>query len=286
MGALLLNSVVLFASREESPIKLGNTSVRTAAQPSPLFSIGQNIVDKHDIVLYQSPLYTHAADASLLNYQMSFLYGFTDTFSVYISPTPVKYKNVVDLRTYCSHGIADLPVQFEYAYWTKQFSTGSLQATAIATLFLPTGSIKKLPFTGYGSPSFYLGGTLSYTGTDWYSFVDLIGWLTTKNKCKEKFANTLFYEAGIGYNLKYLNEAVLMAMLEFNGLWYGCNKGFTPFQRNFVNQGILIYLGPVLYYANNRVITGVGVQFPIVQKLTGLHSDVKYRFALELAFIF
>ena len=276
----------MHASKEESPIKIGNLAVRTAAQPSPLFSIGQNIVDKHDIVLYQTPLYTHGTDFSALNYISSLLYGFSNTFSVYISPTAVKYTTVVDTRCFSSHGIADLPIQFEYAYYTRQFATGSLQATAIATLFLPTGSIKKLPYTGYGSPSFYVGGTLSYTGVDWYGFVDLISWLTTKNKCNQKFANTVFYEAGIGYNLKYLHEKVLMVMLEFNGIYYGCNTGFTPFQRNFVNQGTLIYLGPVFYFATNRVLTGAGIQWPVLERISGLHTDIKNRFTLELAVIF
>lgn len=285
---MFLSNTISFvhASKEDSPIKIGNLAVRTAAQPSPLFSIGQNIVDKHNVVIYQTPLYTHGKDFSALNYITSVLYGFSNTFSVYISPTAVRYKTLVDTQCFSSHGIADLPVQFEYAYSTKQFATGSLQATAIATLFIPTGSIKKLPYTGYGSPSFYLGGTLSYTGIDWYAFVDLIGWLTTKNNCQQKFANQLFYEAGIGYNLKYLSEAALLLMLEFNGIYFGRNKNFSEFQQNFVNSGNIIYLGPVLYFATNRIITGFGFQWPIVQKLTGLHATVKNRFSLEFALIF
>lgn len=139
---------------KEEPPKIGNFSLRGSQQPGSLIGIGQNILDKNQLQLYLFGDYFEGVRQHMVDLMPSLLYGITDSLSIFLTlPVAVSYK----YNENHSSGLGDASIQLEYAYYTKETFRYSEEATIVASMKLPTGSDKKQPPTGMGSPSFLVG---------------------------------------------------------------------------------------------------------------------------------
>lgn len=150
---ILLYPLALCAREEDGAHVLqGNLALPTSQEPAPLFCFGQSVIDKHDI---QAFVYIN----SLLGKKTDFtqiipniLYGVTDELTITAgAPIAAKFR----YHNYQSSGIGDLFIQAEYAFYNKDRQDYANQATVVASMTFPTGSFKKQPPTGFGSPTFF-----------------------------------------------------------------------------------------------------------------------------------
>lgn len=242
---------------DPKPLSLGNFALPTALMPSPLFSVGQNIVDKGDVLGYLNPIFLSGKNDKKFFYNEIYsLVGLTNTLSVFILfPVPV-INEEAHVRT---TGFGDIIVQAEYALYNKSDYHSVNQATAIASVYLPSGILEPSktfislhpPFTGFGSTGFFIGGTWSRVTYDWYTFVSGGGLITTKAN-GNKIGNSALYQAGIGKNLKYFNNKILMGMIEFDGTSFKKDKLRGAIDPN--SGGTTMYIGPSLYLATQNTI--------------------------------
>jgi hypothetical protein len=288
---LVVISVLTGHAHSPEPLPIGNFALPMAQQPSPLFSFGQNIVDKNDFLGYETPnLIRGKKDKSLFFNQLYFLYGLSDNASIFaLINAPVLAKE----NGLGSSGFGDTIIQGEYAFINKPTETSQTQATIVGSLYLPSGILEAskqganlpphLPFTGLGSYSFFLGGTVNHMTSDWYMFTSMGGLITTEHS-QTKLGNSLFYQAGLGRNLKHYNDAVLLLLFEFDGFYSKRDKliGF----KDFNSGGNIIYFGPSLYFSTKRLIFQAGAQVPVFQKLNGFQSKNSYYFSISIAWLF
>lgn len=272
---------------EPKPLELGNFALPTALMPSPLFSLGQNIVDKGDVLSYVNPVVLRGYNDKKSFYNAFYtLVGLTDTLSVFILfPVPV-INQEGHLRT---SGFGDIIVQGEYAFYTKSDHHSANQATAIASVYLPSGILEPeksefsqhAPFTGFGSTAFFLGGTWSRITYDWYSFISGGSLITTKTRHNNnKAGNSVSYQAGIGKNLKYYDDKVLMGLIEFDGISSKKDRLMGHIDQD--SGGTVMYLGPCLYLSTRNTIFQMGFQIPFYQKLNG--NQTKSSFLISVSF--
>lgn len=273
---------------EPKPLPLGNFALSTALMPSPLFSLGQNIVDQGDVLSYLNPILLQGKNDKKFFYNEIYtLLGLTDQLSVFILfPVPV-INEEAHVRT---SGFGDIIMQGEYAFYNKSDYYSATQATAIASVYLPSGILEPVhsgfsqhaPFTGLGSTAFFLGGTGSYITYDWYTFISGGGLMTTRHN-GNKVGSSASYQAGIGKNLKYFDDKILMGMIEFDGISF---KKDTLMGRIDPNSGgTVMYLGPSLYLATENTIFQMGFQIPCYQKLNGIQAKNSFQISISFAWL-
>ena len=270
---------------EPKPLSLGNFALPSALMPSPLFCVGQNIIDQGDVVGYVNPILLRGKNDKKFFYNEWYaLLGLTSKLSVFILfPVPV-INEEAHVRT---SGFGDIIVQGEYAFYTKSDYHSVNQATAIATVYLPSGILEPVrsgfsqhaPFTGFGATAFFLGGTWSRTTYDWYSFISGGGLITTGHN-GNKVGNSAIYQAGIGKNLKYYDDKILAGLIEFSGISFKKDKLMDHIDPD--SGGTTMYIGPSLYLATQNTIFQMGFQIPFYQKLNG--DQAKTSFVVSVSF--
>lgn len=281
------------SDREDKQLKVGNFLLPTSQQPSPLLSLGQNIVGKGDTMLFVgvNPLcgpkiYT----ISLVPY---FLYGITDKCSVVVGLPFSFLKN----NKSKSAGLADIYAQIEYAYYEYTQPTYTYQATCLAALLLPTGSTRSsttksaapaapaaaatftaapigvgaaiaasIPALGTGATGFLFGGTVSYYSIDWLWFVSAGGTIATKGRTLRAGSNFL-YQGGFGKNITTHNGWIFTWIIELNGAYTTRQQVCCVTQRN--SGGNVLYLTPSLWASSERFIAQAGVTLLPAQHLFG-----------------
>jgi hypothetical protein len=280
-------------------LKIGNLALPISQQPSPLFSIGQNIIEKGDLLLQSSFGQLKGPHQNLFGIIEEPIYGVSDNFSILLG---VPAAPLLKQDMFKSSGISDIFVQAEYAYYNKEHYTSNDQATVLAALLFPTGSIKKKPPTGLGTASVFLGGTASHISIDWYVFISS-GALFTPPNHKLSFGSQFLYEAGLGVNLGNPRGWIALGLVEFNGIYShpGVSKSAsvpaaTPAAHHTgtVAKGIplpsgkgnIIFLGPSIYLSSERAIIQAGIQFPIVQQFASKRSKTDYRIGISLSWKF
>src|SRR5207249_4460656 len=128
-------------------IAIGNFALPSAQQPGPLFSFGQNIVDKYDIQGAWNPEFIKGKHQYIFANNLTFLYGITKASSLFLTiPVPALNKQ----NKLHSSGLGDITVQGEYAFFNQGTETDSAMASLVANIGLPIGSSKKNPPTGFG----------------------------------------------------------------------------------------------------------------------------------------
>ncbi|GMU19471.1 MAG: hypothetical protein AMXMBFR12_06630 [Candidatus Babeliales bacterium] len=273
---------------EPKPLSLGNFALSAALMPSPLFSVGQNIIDQGDVLTYLNPVTLRGKNNKKFFYNEIYtLVGITEFSSLFILfPVPV-INQENGLRT---SGLGDIIVQSEYAFYNKSDYHSANQATAIATIYLPSGILEPVrsgfsqhaPFTGFGSPAFFVGGTWSRVTYDWYSFISG-GELITTQHDGNKVGNSTLYQAGIGRNLKYYDDKILMGMVEFNGISFEKDKLMGHIDHD--SGGTTMYVGPSLYLSTPNTIFQMGFQIPFYQKLNGNQAKTSFVISISLAWL-
>jgi len=258
--------------------KTGNFALPTSQQPSPFFSIGQNIVEKGDFlatgtnVFYKGPCQKFPATT------LNLLYGITDQLSVFFDiPEASKYQHA---RTITSE-VDYVTLGSEYSFYTKEEETHTKQATVLTTLQIPYTYIPPISEAGIQGITYLLGGTAAYMSSLWYLFISG-GFSLTKPKRAHGIFTQFIYENGIGINLGNPDGWIALALFEFNGVYALSFK--APGQ--FLPATNLIFWGPGLFLSSKRIILQAGFQWPIVQTGFTLQSKMDFRAAVALTWKF
>lgn len=283
VATYLIGTLVCLAKEEKqySYVMKGNLALPTSQQPGPLFSFGQNIVDKGDAQAFIYIDQQKGHNKNFIDVIPSVVYGPSDNSSIFVVvPIAAKYK----LDNACSSGIEDCFIQGEYAFYNDEHSTYINQATIVANITVPTGSAKKQPSTGFGATSFFVGATAMRLAVDWYFFVSPGAQITTK-KCGTKFGDIFFYQGGFARNITYeIKKWIFSFLLELNGTY--SKKNVMNNQINPNSGGNIITLGPSLWFSTQKLILQAGIAFPIYQQLNGLQNKERYFAAINIGWKF
>ncbi len=283
---LVFYNLIIF-SRDEDEVGHvfeGNLALKSSQEPGPLFCFGQTVIDKGD-----KQLYIFADDLGGKNNNFSdivpyFIYGVSDKLAISCGfPFAAKFKS----DNYCSSGIEDIFIQAEYSFYNKDSSRFANQATFLTALSLPTGSTKKTPNTGLGSPTLFFGLTATHTSVDWYVFGSP-GILFNTGKARLDAGQIYYYQFGFGRNLYYLpHKRLITLILEFFGASSKSSSSSSgtsgTVNKNLITSGF--YIGPSLWISTPQFIFNPGIAFN-VSKGKSSSDNLKYFFAVELGYKF
>ena len=261
---------------EEEPPKIGNFALPISQQPAALFGFGGNIIDKGQIQLFFFADEFSGKNKFTMDLIPGILFGITEDWSIFFNfPfTPLfRYGNNR------SSGLEDFFVQLEYAFYNKKTATYVDEATVLGNVTVPTGSIKKNPPTGFGSPSVFLGGTYYRTLVDWIFFTSQGAILTTSDH-RTRFGNQFLYQFGVERILPSPEGWIYAWMLELDGQYNQKNRIQGHIDPN--SGGNFIYVTPSLWVSSKEMLLQFGVSFPINQNLFGKQN--KFDFALNFNF--
>lgn len=277
---ILMAHAALQGAKGDEPEKIGNYLLPTSQQPGPLYGFGQNIVDKHDLQFF---LYLNQRGGKQVNFTdiiPTILYGIRDDLSLFIGiPFTPKYKTNNDH----SSGMEDIICQLEYAFINKQSLKSITQATIVGNIELPTGSGKKVPHTGFGAPSFFLGVTLSHSEQYWYAWMQGGTTLTLEHH-KTKFGNQFFYQGGLEGVITTRPGWLFAWMVELFGLYEQKDKICGKQDNN--SGGNTFYIGPSFWASSEKLIFQLGIAAPAAQHLFGKQPKVRYFLAADFGYKF
>lgn len=280
----LLIFVVFFASshlcaqdpKKEEPPKIGNFALPTSQQPAALFGFGGNIIDKGEVQLYFFADDFSGKLKTTVDLIPSILFGITNNFSIFFN---FPFTPLLQDDSHKSSGLEDFFIQFEYAFYSKSTWRYVDQATVVANITAPTGSIHKSPPTGFGSPSLFLGGTYYRTWVDWFAFTAQGAILTTSNN-GTKFGDQFLYQFGIGRNFPSPKGWIYAWMVEVDGQYSKKNRIHRDIDPN--SGGNTIYVTPSIWISSKEMLLQFGVSLPVNQNLYG--NQHKFDYALNLNF--
>ncbi len=261
---------------EENPPPIGNLALPTSQQPAALFGFGGNIIDKGEIQIYFFADEFVGKQKITVDLIPGFLFGITDDWSIFFN-TPFT-PEIKDGR-YRSRGFEDFFIQLEYAFYRIKTYFYTDQATVVANVTFPTGSIKATPPTGFGAPSIFLGATFYRTWIDWFVFTAHGAVLTTSDH-RTKFGDQFLYQFGMGRNIASYTDNIFAWMLEVDGQYNKRNRINGLIDPN--SGGNTIYVTPSLWVSTKEMLIQFGVSLPINQNLFG--KQTKFDYALNFNF--
>ncbi|MBA3813201.1 MAG: hypothetical protein H0X26_01710 [Alphaproteobacteria bacterium] len=267
--------------KEASPLNIGNFALPTPQQPGPLISFGQHVINKDQAQVFWFADDFKGEKKHKIDLIPTLLLGVTDDFSISFSaPLAVKYK---DEKTHSS-GCEDIFLQLEYAPYTAKTANFQEQLTLLTSITFPTGSTHKQPQTGFGSSSFFVGGTFSRMYTDWFGFTSHGVLLTTSDE-GTKFGDEFLYQCGLGRNIfSIASELIISGMIEIDGQYVKKDK--IKKITNPDSGGNILYVTPSLWISTKRVIFQVGFGLPATQHLFGNQKKNNYLLAANCGWTF
>lgn len=276
LGCSIVN--VVFAIEQ---IKKGNLALPTSQQPSPLFLYGQNIVDKGDVQFECYVDWHKGKNQTFIDVLPGILYGVNDRFSLFfIVPFTPKYQ----MNTQRSSGMEDIFVQGEYAAFYRDTERSTDMVTLVGALYFPTGSSKKNPPIGSGSPSFFVGATASHMSVDWYVIVSPCALITTPH-LGTKFGNIFYYQACAGRNVFGNPKGwILTAMVELFGVYQVRDRIDGNIDSNSGSN--ITYVGPTLWASSKKFFGQLGILFPAAQSYRGSQNKNNFLFAADVGWKF
>jgi len=264
-------------------IKKGNLALPSSQQPGPLFSFGQNVIDKNSFQVFGIVDYLQGKCSGRKYNDVipALLYAFNNHCSLYVAAPFATQSTFFDGQ---QNGIENIQVQIEFDLYNNDKEKASDEITFVGAVLIPAGSPFSNPATGFTAPSFFLGTTASHMAVEWYFFV-AAGALLTAPRNKTKFGDVLLYDCGIGRNIHgNPDDYILTAILEINGFYDGpdiingvldCNSGNNT-----------IYVGPSLWFSTKKLILQAGIEFPIVEQLRGIQPQKQYLATLTVGWKF
>lgn len=265
---------------EEKPPDIGNFSLPASQQPSGLFAFGGNLLDKNEMQLFFFADAFNGRNRVVTDAIPSVLYGISDNLSLLLNFPFTPYMKSGRHR---SAGLEDFFAQLEYAFFSKSTAMYQDQATIVANFTVPTGTLRKKPSTGFGSPSFFLGATFYRMFIDWFFFTSHGLQLMTPHRHMQ-VGNQFLYQCGFGRNFSSPKGWIFAWMMEVDGQYSGKNRGRHHFGRN--SGGNVIYATPSLWVSNKNVLVQCGFSFPIAQHWFGRQNDLNIAFNLNFAWSF
>lgn len=263
------------------PPSVGNFALPSPQRPGGLLSFGQRLPNENQTQVGVYFDYFSGKNKHLAELMPAFVYGITDNLSTSLT-VPLTPSNRADGQT--SSGLEDAFFQWEYGFYhdfTTEFDESSTIVTGVT---IPSGSTKKNPSTGLGSPSLFLGATYSRMYTDWFGFLS-DGILFPTRYEGIKAGNTISYQAGLGRNIFSIKSELTIAWLaEVNGLYIQKTKINSKTDHN--SGGNTVYLTPSLQICLETFVLQAGVGFPIIQHLFGHQNKNSYLIASNLVWTF
>lgn len=265
---------------EEKPPKIGNFSLPASQQPSGLFSFGGNIIDQGEVQIFFFADEFVGSKRLVTDVIPGVLFGVTKDFSLFFNApfTPSMRED-----NHSSSGLEDFFVQLEYAFYTKETPTYSDQATIVGNITFPTGSVRKNPPIGFGSPSFFLGATYYHTTIDWILFTCQGAILTTTYQ-RTKIGDQFLYQFGFVKNIPSPVGWIYAWMIEIDGQYYQKNRINGQIDPN--TGGNVLYVTPSLWISSKKILVQFGVSFPITQNWFGKQSRIDYALNLNVGWSF
>jgi len=278
--ALLSLQSLLFGKEEETAgtLPIGNFSVPTATQISPLLGFGQLLVGENVFFPQITGSYARGHSSYFNVIAPSVTYGVRDDLALFfLAPFDIRSRE----DSSHSSGIRDVLLQAEYGFYNTSGSDYTFQATVVANVQFPTGSSSKSPPTGAGSFSYFLGTTYAYTSFNWFAFVSPGANLTTRRH-GTKFGNSYLYQWGFARYIKQLSPQgwVFDLMLEFEGAY--TEKDKIRGKTNPDSGGNVIFATPSVWLSSKRWIIQWGIGFPIIQNLNGHQDKIRYSIDYNL----
>lgn len=262
------------------PPRSGNFSLPTSQQPAALFGFGGNIIDEEEVQLYFFADDFNGKKRIVSDLIPSVLFGITDDWSIFFNfPAAPAMRDGEEH----SSGLEDFFVQLEYAFFNKKTYTYEDQATIVANVTVPTGSIHKQPPTGFGSPSFFLGATYYHTMVHWFCFTSHGAILTTSDH-RTKFGDQFLYQFGLGRNVPSPKGWIYAWMLELDGQYNQKNRIKGRTDPN--SGGNVFYITPSIWVSSKEFLFQFGVSLPLNQHLFGKQNKVEYALNLNAAWSF
>ena len=208
------------------------------------------------------------------------LYGISDKLSIFFNfPFAPRLKG----NRHASCGLEDFFGQLEYSFYEKSAALFQDQATIVGNVAVPTGSMRKNPPTGFGSPSFFLGATFYRVFVDWLLFTSQGVQLMTPHR-SYMAGNQYLYQFGIGKNFPSPKGWIYAWMFEIDGQYGEKNRKRG---RNDPNSGgNVIYATPSLWISTKTILLQCGFSFPLTQHWYGKKNDFNIAFNLNFAYSF
>lgn len=263
------------------PPSIGNFALPSPQRPGGLLSFGQRLPNENQTQVGVYFDYFSGKNKHLTELMPVFVYGITDNLSTSLT-VPLTPSNRADGHT--SLGLEDAFFQLEYGFYHDLTTECDESATIVTGVTSPSGSTRKNPPTGLGSPSLFLGATYSRMYTDWFGFLS-DGILVPTQYEGTKVGNTFFYQGGLGRNIFSIKSELTLAWLaEVNGLYIQKTKINSKTDHN--SGGNTVYLTPSLQVCLETLVLQVGVGFPIIQHLFGHQNKNNYLIASNLVWTF
>lgn len=265
---------------EPEPPKIGNFALPTSQQPAALFGFGGNIIDKGEVQISFFADQFGGKRRNITDFIPGVTFGITDDCSIFFNfgVTP-RFRDGI----YESCGLEDFVAQFEYAIYNKKTWTYADEATIVLNVTVPTGSAVKVPPTGFGAPSFFIGATYYHLQVDWFAFTAQGAILTTSN-LGIKIGEVFLYQFGLGRNIPSPCGWIFAWMVELDGQYNKRNRFDGLLDPN--SGGNVIYLTPSFWASSNHFIFQLGLGAPIYQNLFGRQNRFDYTLNLSLAWSF
>lgn len=267
-------------SEEKEPPKIGNFALPVSQQPAALFGFGGNIIDKGEIQLYFFADALIGKNKATVDLIPGILFGITKDSSLFFN---FPFTPLIKDDGHQSNGLEDFFVQFEYAFYNKSTLTYVDQATIVANMTFPTGSSKKNPATGFGSPSLFIGATYYHVLVDWFMFTAPGAVLTSSNH-GTKFGEQFLYQFGIGRNMPSPKGWIYAWMIEIDGQYNKKNRIDGVIDAN--SGGNTIYATPSLWVSSKDMLIQFGISLPINQNLFGVQRKFDYVLNFNFAWSF
>lgn len=278
--ALLTISHLGFAHENRDPLPVGNFSVPTPTQISPLVSFGQLLIGKDALEPELGGSYTKAHSNFNNNLTPNIIYGILDELSATLF-FPITLKAQSERSN--SSGFGDLTLQLEYGFFSRSDINYAIQSTIVGNVQFPTGSIKKNPRTGGGTLSYFIGSTFSFLSPNWYAFASPgANFTISQNNLDIKFGNSFLYQCGIARNIAAFGSPgwIFDIMLEFDGVYTAKTKVSGRTDKDSGSN--IILLTPSLWLSSNILIFQFGVSIPVLQQLNGIQEKWQYAINYNL----
>ncbi len=266
--------------KEEKPPRIGNFALPLSQQPAALFGFGGNIIEKGEVQLYFFADDFVGRNKTTVDLIPSVLFGITDDWSVFFNFPVTPYLKDGGHQ---SRGLEDFFVQFEYAFYTKSTKTYEDQATLVANITFPTGSIHKNPPTGFGAPSLFVGATYYHVLVDWFAFTSN-GVVLTSSEHHNKFGDQFLYQCGFGRNFPSPKGWIYAWMVEIDGQYSKKNRIHRVLDNN--SGGNALYVTPSIWISSKEMLVQFGVSVPVNQNLFGHQHKFDYALNFNFAWSF
>ncbi len=275
---MIQNKHVAFISAALSVLMWSKSLLGIAPGVHLQFNIGRRVIPIKGVFIAEEELeVTERFGGTGVLWKSTGLYGLTKHigFRLFI---PVFLKRRVGSAV--SRGLSDISLEAIFIRFFKPYNATLLSAG----FFAPTGDSTVTPALGTGNYNLLLTAQWIHSSPDWYWSFLLRPIVSFKRKGVNAGSVLNFeYLFGPKFTLKHANLPMAV-LLEMDGAWR------KPARVNGVivpnTGGTVVIVGPLVSVRTRRMILQGRVQFPILQRFSGLQPKVNYLAALTMQYYF